>query len=324
MSRFNHLVSHIHNSTLRSENTLHVVGVLFNPMRYHSRVRLFREWLKEMHATPHVKPYVVELGFGDRHFEVTEDENPDHLRLYADQEIWHKESLINLAVRYLLPRNWKYLSWCDADVFWPDKSWAKETIHQLQHYPVIQPWRDCLDLGFNGQVLQHFQSFCFIDQLGIPKQLHPSQPYKYAHSGFAWACRRSFWEAIGGLMDFPILGSADHHMAFGMIDRVQDSVHGKMHDNFKKMCREWAHLAYRACQGHLGYVNTRIEHRFHGPKKRRQYRERWQIFIDHGFDPIRDLTWDKQGLVRLIGKPELLRDCRKYLSQRHEDSIEEY
>src|ERR1700735_1669211 len=152
----NHLVNQIKHHELMTDNTLHVIGVLFNPMRYHSRLRIFREWVKERKATPHVKLYVVEVAFGDRPFEVTEWGNIAHLQLRTHQPIWHKESLINLAVKHLLPQKWKYMCWSDTDVFWQDKGWAQEALHQMQHYALIQPWVDCLDLGFYGTVLNHF------------------------------------------------------------------------------------------------------------------------------------------------------------------------
>lgn len=319
-----HIVNHINQHHLRSDNTLHVIGVISNSVRYHSRYRLFREWYKEMLETPCVKVHVVELAFGDRHHECTEAGNPDHLQLRTNHEIWHKENMINRAVKHLLPRDWRYLCWSDCDVFWADKGWAQETLHQLQHYPVVQPWQDCLDLGPMGQVLKHHKSFCHVHQLGVKKQTHPGEPYMYPHSGFAWACTRHFWENLPGhgLMDFPILGSADHHMAWAMINRVDSSVHHKMADSFKRLCHEWQDSAYRVTQGHLGCTPGRIEHKFHGPKSRRFYRERWQILIDNKFDPDRDIGYDAQGLVQIIGKPQLEQDIHKYMRARHEDSIE--
>lgn len=319
----NHIVNQIHNPQLVGDNTLHVVGVISNPVRYHSRYRLYREWEEAMLKTPHVKVYTVELAFGHRHFEVTDPNNPQHLQLRTNHELWHKENMINLGVRHLLPKDWKYFCWSDTDVFWPDSNWAQESLHQLQHHPIIQPWQSCLDLGFSGQVLHTFESFCYIDRLGVKKQMHPSQPYKYAHTGFAWCATREYWENVKGLMDFAILGSADHHMAFANINQAKWTVHGGMTQGFKDSVAEWERNAYRATQGNLGFVKTRIEHKFHGPKRRRYYRERWQILIDNKYDPKTDLAYDAQGLTYLLGKPKLEAEIRGYFRARHEDSTDE-
>jgi hypothetical protein len=148
------IVDHIQHKELCSHNTLYVIGVISNPVRYHSRYQLFRRWKKEMEATPHVKVVTCELAFGNRKHEVTDPMNPFDLQLRCHQELWHKENQINLAVRKL-PHDWKYVAWVDTDVSWPDKSWAQETLHQLQHYQLVQPWRDCTDLGPHGNILQH-------------------------------------------------------------------------------------------------------------------------------------------------------------------------
>lgn len=279
-----------------------------------------------MEQTANVRLHIVEAAFGHRRHEVAQEFNEDHLLLRTQSEAWVKESMINAGMRRVIGRfpNARYLAWLDSDVFFRDAGWAQEAMHQLQHHPVIQPWSDCSDLGPQGNISQSFKSFGRQHQHRIKKQTHPSQPYQYAHTGFAWCCTRAFWEQVEGLMDFPPLGSADHHMAFAMTGQVMDTVHGGMHENFKRRCRDWQRRAMAVTHGEVGYVAGRIEHEFHGPKKRRYYRERWQILIDHGFDPDVDLMRDEQGLIRIHGKPCLEQAIRMYNRARMEDSIEEY
>ena len=50
-----HLTPYIKHGQLKSDNTLHVIGVIENPQRYHSRYRLFSEWHETMLRTPNVK-----------------------------------------------------------------------------------------------------------------------------------------------------------------------------------------------------------------------------------------------------------------------------
>jgi hypothetical protein len=212
----------------------------------------------------------------------------------------------------------------DTDVFFRDPNWAQETLHQLQHFAVVQPWSDCADLGPLGGITQHFKSFGAQHQRRRPKQMFPAQTYyQYAHSGFAWACRRDFWEATQGLIDFAILGSADHHMAFSMIGQAKDTIHGGMSPAFFRKIYEWQDKARRITHDEVGFVPGRIEHMFHGPKNRRYYRERWQILVDHKFDPDKDLMYDSAGVIQLCGKPALEQAIRLYNRSRIEDSIEE-
>jgi hypothetical protein len=262
-----HLVNHINNGGLRTDNTLHVIGVVTNTARYHSRYRLAREWREHMEATPCVKLHMVEAAFGDRHHEVTTEND---LQLRTRSEIWIKENLINLGVRYLLPRDWRYVAWVDADVFFRDPNWAQETLHQLQHFELVQPWQQASDLGHHGNILHVHQSFGYLHQQGIRKQRWTGEPYPYGHSGFAWAATRDFWEATGGLLDCCILGSADHHMAWGSIGEVDSTIHRGMSAGFFRECERWQRSAVRATDKQVGFTPGRIEHGFHGAKVNRK------------------------------------------------------
>lgn len=314
-----------HRHELQKSNVLHVIGVISNPAMYHSRYRIFREWYKEMSNTSHVKLYIVEAAYGDRKHEVTEDNNSSHLQIRTTQDIWIKENMINLGVERLLPDDWKYVAWVDCDIFFRNPNWAIETIHQLQHFSVVQPWQQCIDLGHAGNILTTFNSFGYIHQRGDRKQRWSGEPYIYAHSGFAWACTRKLWENMRGkgLLEHCILGSADHHMAWAFIDDVKSTIHNKMSKSYFRLCEEWQKGVNKITYGEVGYTSGRIEHMFHGPKNRRYYRERWQILIDNHFDPDDDLVYSEEGVIYVTGKPKLVHDIRKYNRSRQEDSIED-
>lgn len=312
-----HIQNQFKHQCLKQDSTLHVIGVISNPARYHSRYRLFREWEARMRATPNVELHIVELAFGDRHHEISGQGSC--LQLRGHQHIWLKENMINLGVKHLLPIDWKYVAWIDCDVFFHNDHWALETIQQLQHYPVVQPWSECLDLGPHGQIMEMHKSFGQICQKRIKRQRHHCEPYQFAHPGFAWACTRGFWEAVCGLIDFPILGSGDHHMATAMIGEVGTSIHNGSPESFKRKCYEWQKKALRKTHGQVGYVPGVLSHKFHGAKKKRFYRERWQILVDHKYCPDTDLSYDEQGLLTLVGKPLLDLDIHKYNLSRDED-----
>lgn len=319
----NHIVNQFKHRDLRSDSTLHVIGVVSNPARWHSRYRLARQWMEHMQAVPNVRLYMVESAFRDRQFEVTEAGNPRHLQRRTRSEIWNKENLINLGVRHLLPLDWRYVAWVDADVEFRDQDWAIETLHQLQHFAVVQPWQSALDLGPTGNVIQAFQSFGFRWQQGGPIHVHRSNDkYPVGHCGFAWACTRAFWEAVGGLIDFAILGSADYHMSWAMVGEVVRTVYAAS-PAFHRKCVEWQERAIRVTHKQVGYVQGRLEHHFHGPKMRRFYADRWKILVDHQYDPGRDLMYDEQGLIQLAGKHALEHAIRQYNRSRREDGVHE-
>lgn len=330
-----HLVNHINHPGLIKENVLHVIGVCSNPVRFHSRYRLAREWIEAMLNTKCVHLTVVEAAFGDRFHEIIDESNDqyDIVSVRVRTHSWIKESMMNLAVRHITTKYPKaqYFAWVDMDVFFNDPGWAQESLHQLQTFEVIQPWSDAVDLGPHGNIFQHFRSFGYQHQRRMPKQKHPSQKeYQYAHSGFAWCATRRFIESMygaggsnGPFMDWAILGSADHHMAFAMIGETKDTIHKMMNPSFFRKCQEWQNKAVRITNCEVGFTPGFIQHKFHGPKKRRYYRERWQILADKKYDPDTMIDHDEQGIAILVGNHQLEHAIYQYNISRYEDSIEE-
>lgn len=319
-----HLVNQHKYRELSSDNTLHVIGVIQNSVCWHSRLRLFRQWVAEMLQTKNVKLYVVEALYGDRRPECAPELGEyEYLSVRTSSEIWLKENLINLGVKRLLPPDWKYLCWSDADVHYRNENWALDSIHQLQHYQIIQPWKDAMDLSFDGGVMQHFKSFGYHSAKCIPQAPSVHNPYHrvYGHTGFSWCATRYFYENVEKLLDFAILGAGDAHMAWACVGGVQGTINQQMQDGYKHMANLWQDRAKYACGGLVGYTPGRIEHHFHGKKDNRRYGSRWQILVKYKFDPMKDLKYDHQGVLKLKGKKHLEHAIMRYNRDRCEDDI---
>lgn len=328
-----HLANYISHPELQHDSTLYVVIPVSNPVRYHSRYRLARESIRRHVATANVKVIVVEAAYGDRHFEMKclcEELGVDFIPLRIKTEIWIKENMINLGIRFAIVKyGANYLSWVDADVEFENPEWALETIHQLQHFPILQPWQSAINLGPTGNVSKSFNSVGEQIRKGIapaPKggKRYTGDPYIFGHTGYAWACTRRFWEHVGGLIEFAILGSADHHMALGCRGYYSHSVHSMMKGPFMAGCHAWQMKAMQLTHGRIGWVDGFIKHFHHGPMSRRNYVNRWEILIEHGFDQTTDLRKDSQGVIYLADKPLLEHAIQEYNRSRLEDSNEEY
>jgi len=270
-----------------------------------------------MQKYPHVKLITVELQQGQRPFatEATAKFRTVH-------EIWHKENMINKAVE-LLPMNWKYVAWIDADIEFQRDDWDLEALHQLQHYDIIQLWSTAIDMGPTGEALTIHAGFGSQYAKGAVWNPPGTKYAKFWHPGYAWACTRKAWEAMGGLIDFAILGSADHHMALAWIGKVRCSMNHDLHENYKKLLLIYQDRCEQHLKRNIGGLDGTILHHWHGTKKNRRYKERWQILVDHKFDPLLDIKRDWQGLYQLEGnKPGLRDDLRMYFRCRNEDSID--
>ncbi len=309
--------------------TLHIVTAVANPIRWASRTRLainaILDWINE----PQVHVTVVECAYGARPYELADlaSDRVTHIPVRATTLAWNKECLLNIGIAQL-PQNAKYIGTFDADIHFRKPGWAYETLEALQLYPVIQPWKNALDLGPNDSLIQVHTSFCSLYHDGKPVVpagpnfwTFDGGPYTYAHSGFAWAWIRDILDRIGGLFELGGMGSGDHHMALGLVGAAEKSMPGSTMPSYRQAVITWQHRALTHANKKLGYVPGIIEHNFHGSKKSRAYVSRWDMFLRHGFDPYRDLKRNTFGVIEWAGnKPELERDWDNYLRSRNEDA----
>ena len=306
---------------------LYVITPVFNARRFRARWKHYRDFEKYIHESGAIL-YTVEVAFGDREFVVTTPDNPRHIQLRTDHELWLKERSINLAAMRL-PPTWKYLAWIDADCTFARFDWANETLHALQHYPVVQMWSQLLDLNpdseLAGPPLDSFgKIFC---GGGVPRPYTSKQTF--GCPGLAWAADRSAWDQLGGLFDYTILGAGDWYFAACVSGTVDKMI--QQRNDFTPAFRRHLDEYYarvedsswkgRSIKGNVGCVLGAALHRWHGHKKLRQYATRGRILRAHNFDPGTDLKPDWQGLYQLTNrKPQLRRDIAKYFMARNEDS----
>lgn len=297
-----------------------VVTVVSNPARYRSRYELFQRF-RESIKEKGVNLLVVEVAFGDRPFEVTTADNPHDVQLRTWDELWHKENMINIGISRL-PHDWEYVAWIDADIEFMRHDWVEETIHQLQHHYVVQMFQNAVDLGPTGEVIKVHDGFMWSYKNRKPLP-DPKKNYPHWHPGYAWAARREAIDHLGGLLDIPILGAADHHMAWALIGNVLKFTPKKISDGYKRHLQVWEDRAITHLHKDVGFVPGSIYHHWHGKKKDRRYVERWQILVSHGYDPDYDVKRDWQGLLAFSEQGERMRaDIREYFWIRNEDSID--
>jgi len=299
------------------EGQLHVVMVISNPCQYARRYILGREFIQRMELEPHVVLYIVELCFEGQSFCVTKSNHPRHLQLRTDtQPLWHKESMINVGIKKLLPTSWKAVAWVDADLEFESASWALDTLKILNGCcDIVQLFSHCSDLDQHENPMRIFQGFGF---QYCKKKAYSNQGLHLWHPGFAWAMTRRAYEKAGGLYEHSILGSGDHNMALSLIGNGSKSISEHSSEGYRQSVQSYQS---RLSPLRLGYVPGVIRHYFHGSKQNRKYTERWQILVKHQYDPDKHTTYDKNGLVIPYKCPELLDDILQYFRERNEDEF---
>lgn len=153
-------------------------------------------------------------------------------------------------------------------------------------------------------------------------------PYnaKRVWPGLAWACTREAYDTVGGLLDFAIWGGGDWHMANALVDRTNGMMRNDLHPSYKALVNAW-HEKALDIRKDVGLMEGSIIHNWHGKKSERGYNSKHSLLAQIGFDPIRHLKRDYQGLYQLHddGTEAFVRlrdELRKIAKERNEDSID--
>jgi hypothetical protein len=333
-------VDHTHETLFQRPDTLpyplHVITTVFNSPRFRSRWRLYEDFAK-MVAEAGAILYTVEIAFGDRAFSVTQPDNPRHVQLRTQHELWLKERAINLGIQRLPPQTHPLegVAWVDADVSFVRDDWANETLHRLQHYEFVQMWSQFQDLTSEHELVGTAHSFMagYLSGWEGWERNGPGYYYPVAAAGkkypgapgLAWAARRSALSVTGGLLDTCILGSGDWYMAWALVGALDNNqVREGFHPEYRKAIYEWQRRA-RRLHRNVGLVPGLALHHWHGLKSGRLYRTRDEILVETQFDPTTDIRPDWQGVWQLDVHDDRtiqLRDrVRGYFHGRKEDAL---
>jgi hypothetical protein len=300
------------NVILNKQAILYVVCVISNPLQFDIRYKLFNEFLERIKKEQNVKIITVELQNGNRPY-ITDA----NIKLRTTSVIWYKENLINIAIKSL-PEDWEYVAWIDGDIEFQNTEWVKHTIEALQLYKVVQLFSHAIDMGPKKETLHVHVGFAY--QYVNGEKWKEAKYGSFFHPGYGWAITKNAYDSIGGLMDFPILGSADHHMALAFIGLIDKSLNSKLHNNYKLLCKIFEKRCETHIKRNIGYVQGTILHHYHGDKVDRKYQDRWMILINNQFDPLEDLKKNSRDLWVLEDTKFKLRDdIIDYFRRRNED-----
>ena len=307
------------------EEKLNVIIVISNPCMYSRRIVLLKEFVKRIEMEEeNVNLFIVEMIYTDgvkepcrpQEFTVTDSTNPNHLQLTTAIPLWHKENMINLGVKCLLPQDYKAFAWIDADVEFESPTWAMDTLKLLNGTSdVVQLWSHAVFMSRDEMNLEIFNSFGYRNVKDNKKYQYTKEDYW--HPGFAWAMTRTAYEQLGGLYD-DVLGSADSIMSISFINKVDIRKKRAYTDDYNNSMEDYQK---RATNIRVGYVPGVIRHHYHGSRLNRKYVEKCNILIDNKYSPTKHLTYDEDGIRIPTPEcpPQLLIDILNYFIERKED-----
>ncbi len=239
------------------------------------------------------------------------------------------ESLLNLAIE-ALPEDCDKVAWLDCDYLFDSPNWWTKTADLLEQYAVIQPFGYVLRLdngelpatcprelrmGFgNGHSLQ---GIALAHQRMGPMCLR-RHPNTYGLPGMAWAGRRSlllkhrlYYQSIVGSGDI-IFAQA----ALGLVGSHSVAYPRCMQQHI----RQWQQAFAAEVQQSVSFTPGVAMHLYHGDMAQRGYVSRHEGLVQSEFDPTKDVTLDKYGVLTWASdKPKLHQFLRDYFDSRAED-----
>ncbi len=312
------------NATAKSPSApLWAITCYFNPQRYQRRLqnyRLFREHLNI--------PLVTVEHSLDGRFDLRRDEADILIQLPGRDVMWHKERLLNLALR-AVPQACRNIAWLDCDVIFQSADWAARTCDALEKFPIVQPFQNVCELARDVSPqqlehpdnLRHGRAFAYGLATGTvdATMLVQNMRLKGWNSGLAWAGRRDALET--GFYDACIMGSGNRAILCAQLGRFDfGSQYNQMNDRWAAHYLAWARQHYERINGSLGFIDGTLIHLWHGDLKDRRYADRHREFSEFLFDPAVDLAEDEHGGWRWNSdKPAMHQYVRNYFATRKED-----
>jgi len=302
------------------DDKLHVIIVISNPCLYARRYILAKEFINRIEKEEtNVTIYVVELIYKNQKFVVTDKNNKKHLQLKCEIPLWHKENMINIGVKKLLPLNWKAMAWIDADIEFENASWALDTLKILNGCKdIVQIFSHCVDMNEYEETMTVFNSWGYKYTKKLPLSRNS---LNYWHPGYAWACTRKAYEKMGGLYDKGILGSGDNIMAYSFLQKsINNALNPENSEDYKNSVYEFQEKVKNM---RIGYVPGVVRHYYHGSKKNRKYGERWKLLVNHKYSPNIHIEYDDNGIIipTEFFPKELIKEIYQYFEERNEDEM---
>lgn len=299
------------------DDVLHVITVISNPCGFKRRWELADQFIERMSHVKNIILYVVETVYGDQEYHITSSNNPHHLQLRTQHPLWHKENMINLGVKYLLPKDWKAMAWIDADLEFDNSDWPINTLKILTYFDIMQPYVECHDLDENEMTMKTHISFGYNYAKGgwFDFQKNAGGD-NFWNTGYAWACTRQFYDKIGYIYDKGIVGSGDFVVAQAILGNI-----GSRNKDIPKYNQYISEYIKNFRDIKVGYVPVNIKHYFHGSKIKRQYIERSEMLSKYNYDPLLHVAYDSVGITIPSNQmpSEFVADIFNYFRSRDDD-----
>jgi len=276
-----------------------IITTHYNPIGFHRLRETWHEWQPTMGEV-----ITMELVIGG------EPEIPGSVAIQGTDAnvLWQKERLINLAIERL-PANVRTVAWVDHDIVFEDHRWLVDAQRMIDKgMDCVQPFTNIQYQGKDGKVIRTATGAASVSLAGGRPDTGP---------GAAWVASRQWLKRIGGLYDRNIVGGGDATF-FEAVSKQRSWYRDRQPQASKKHLGDWIDSVGSVKYGCLPGT---IRHLWHGDFANRQYVSRDAILMQFGFDPMRHIEIDANGLLAWTdaASPEFRAAVAGYFAGRRED-----
>jgi hypothetical protein len=286
---------------------LNTIIVYYNFCNYKSRYEVAKKFIDKYNNTLNL--YIVELILENQNFEITNENNKNHLQLKTKYFLWYKENLINIAINKLLPKDWQYVSWIDCNLEFENEDFIEKTLDKLQQYDFVQMFSMIKYCDINNNIIETYKSFIYSVFTECDLSSKP---------GGAWACTKKGYEKIGKLFDVSLCES----------DCILAHALGLKQNYYKNKKSEYVKLIDGYIQNIINnnicvsFANNILLYHWHGNQENRNYHIfRKNMIMKYNYNPEIHIKYNNEDLIiPTMDCPfGLLEYIEKYYYSRKED-----
>jgi hypothetical protein len=296
---------------LRGEKDMAIVACHFNWCDFTNPKRNLHRFIRQMQIDE-IPLYGIELSLTDE-FETTGISGWEQLRV-GEENVWfQKEACINLAVKKLVPEEYKKIAWIDCDLQFTNKHWYQETVKKLDDYKVVQLYTYGIDTDRCGRLTKKIPGSVFSyktkQKLDEKNLTHGSNWFGY--TGGAWAARREMW-SHGGLYPYEVLGGGDTIFCSAVLTpelKLQVNIPNGEYDIWKTQITAYVEKS-------VSYMGGDFIHEWHGERVNRRYWDRYSLLKNIN---LSNVALDENGIVRNPVDNTVKYEVLDYFKNRNED-----
>ena len=221
-----------------------VLMVFFNPA---GSFRIIQNilYVKQQLAAASIPFFIGELAYNSAPHSI-----PDAFQFRSSSYMFSKENLLNALLEKDEVKAYSKYVIMDCDIVFNTADWVDGISKALDTYDIIQPYQyaNLLNLKFKSESVK--PSVAFIPESG--------------HTGYVWAFRRDWYDRVGGLYEYALIGGGDTCLAY-MCGFTLLSARGYKDDIPASFTLKLSYLPYT------------IWHLPHGQSVKRQYKERMDV-----------------------------------------------